>query len=50
MVVSEADNNRYIQTLSFDELDEIRKAEIGSKTLINVRKWLLIGQRGGGFT
>lgn len=50
-VVSESEDDRYIQTLSFAELDEIRKAEIKSEALLNARKWLLIGceigQRGG---
>lgn len=50
-IVSESEEDRYIQTLSFTELDEIRKAEIKSEALINARKWLLIGceigQRGG---
>jgi integrase len=50
-IVSESEDDRYIQTLSFDELDEIRKAEIKSEALLNARKWLLIGceigQRGG---
>lgn len=50
-IVSESDDDRYIQTLSFAELDEIRKADIKSEALQNARKWLLIGceigQRGG---
>lgn len=50
-IVSENDDDRYIQTLSFDELDEIRKADITSEAYQNARKWLLIGceigQRGG---
>jgi integrase len=50
-IVSESEYDRYIQTLSFAELDEIRKAEIKSEALLNARKWLLIGceigQRGG---
>lgn len=50
-IASERDDDRYIQTLSFDELYEIRKADITSEALINARKWLLIGceigQRGG---
>lgn len=50
-IVSESEDDRYIQTLSFAELDEIRKAEIKSEALLNARKWLLIGceigQRGG---
>lgn len=50
-IASESDDDRYIQTLSFAELDKIRKADITSDALINARKWLLIGceigQRGG---
>ncbi len=50
-IATESDDDRYIQTLSFSELDEIRKAEIKSEALLNARKWLLIGceigQRGG---
>lgn len=50
-IVSESDDDRYIQTLSFNELDEIRKADIKSEAYQNARKWLLIGceigQRGG---
>jgi integrase len=50
-IVSESDDERYIQTLSFDELDAIRTADIKSEAHNNARKWLLIGceigQRGG---
>ncbi|RTZ11338.1 integrase [Flavobacterium sp. GSP27] len=50
-IVSESDDDRYIQTLSFAELDDIRKADIISEAHQNARKWLLIGceigQRGG---
>jgi integrase len=50
-IASESDDDRYIQTLSFDELDHIRKADITSEAYQNARKWLLIGceigQRGG---
>lgn len=50
-IVSESDDDRYIQTLSFTELDDIRKADITSEAYQNARKWLLIGceigQRGG---
>ncbi|RTY81878.1 integrase [Flavobacterium sp. ZB4P23] len=50
-IVSESDDDRYIQTLSFAELDDIRKADIKSVAHQNARKWLLIGceigQRGG---
>jgi integrase len=47
----ESDEDRYIQTLSFDELEAIRTADIQPKHLQNARNWLLIGceigQRGG---
>lgn len=47
----ERDNDRYIQTLSFEELDSIKKAEMPTAKLENARKWILlgcaIGQRGG---
>lgn len=50
-IFTESDEDRYIQTLSFDELDTIRKADIKSEAHQNARKWLLIGceigQRGG---
>lgn len=50
-VASESDEDRYIQTLSFAELDQIRKADITLEAHVNARKWLLIGceigQRGG---
>ncbi len=50
-IATESEEDRYIQTLSFSELDEIRKAEIKSEAYQNARKWLLIGceigQRGG---
>lgn len=47
----ESDEDRYIQTLSFDELEAIRTADVQPKHLQNARNWLLIGceigQRGG---
>ncbi|TDP04079.1 tyrosine-type recombinase/integrase [Flavobacterium sp. 245] len=50
-IVSESDDDRYIQTLSFAELEQIRTADIKSEAHQNARKWLLIGceigQRGG---
>lgn len=50
-IASESDDDRYIQTLSFAELDDIIKADIKGEAYINARKWLLIGceigQRGG---
>lgn len=51
IVVSESDDDRHIQTLSFQELETIRTAEITQESYKNARKWLLIGceigQRGG---
>lgn len=48
---SENDEDRMIVTLSFDELEKIRTAEIKNVALQNARNWLLlgceIGQRGG---
>ena len=50
-IASESDDDRYIQTLSLDELEQIRTADIKSEAHQNARKWLLIGceigQRGG---
>jgi integrase len=47
----ESDKDRYIQTLSFVELEQIRTATIEPEHLKNARNWLLIGceigQRGG---
>jgi integrase len=47
----ESDKDRYIQTLSFEELETIRTATIEPAHLQNARNWLLIGceigQRGG---
>jgi hypothetical protein len=40
---SEDNDERYIQTLSFVELEQIRTAEITKPYLLNARKWLLIG-------
>lgn len=40
---TEPNEDRYIVTLSFDELDRIEKAELKREALINARKWLLLG-------
>ena len=40
---SESDEDRYIQTLSFDELEKIRTSDITKPELLNARKWLLVG-------
>lgn len=42
-VFSESNEERFIQTLSFEELEIIRKAPIESQSLNNARKWLLLG-------
>lgn len=39
----ETDDERYIITLSFEDLEKIRIAEITKDSLINARKWILIG-------
>lgn len=47
----EANEDRHIVTLSFDELDLIKNCDLEKEYLNNARKWLLIGceigQRGG---
>ena len=40
---SEANEDRYIITLTFGELDQIRNADLKREALINARKWLLLG-------
>jgi integrase len=40
---SESNEDRHIVTLSFDELEQIRTAEIENTALKNARNWLLIG-------
>lgn len=46
-----SDDDRYIHTLSFDDLEKIKKKEMSTPHLTEVKKWLLIGcaigQRGG---
>ena len=48
---SESSEDRHIVTLSFEELEQIRTAEITNTAYLNARNWLLIGceigQRGG---
>ena len=39
----ERKENRFIQTLSFKELEQIRNADITQPELVNARNWLLIG-------
>lgn len=47
----EQDKDRYIHTLSFEELEKIKNAEMPTEHLKEVKKWILIGcyigQRGG---
>lgn len=42
-VFSEANEDRFIITLTFKELDEIKKVNLKREALINARKWLLLG-------
>jgi integrase len=42
-IFSEPDEDRFIQTLSFEELETIRKTDIKSEALNNARNWLLLG-------
>ena len=48
---SESNEDKFIVTLSFEELEQIRTAEVTNPALYNARNWLLIGceigQRGG---
>jgi integrase len=43
VVFSESDEDRFIQTLSFEELETIRTTEITSEAYNNARKWILLG-------
>lgn len=47
----ESEDDKYIQTLSFEELEQIRDTEMPTPILREVKKWILIGchigQRGG---
>lgn len=47
----QSEEDKYIQTLSFDELEQIKNTEMPTPTLKEVKKWMLIGcyigQRGG---
>lgn len=42
-IASESDDDRFIQTLSFEELETIRTADITSEAYQNARKWILMG-------
>lgn len=39
----ESDEDKYIQTLSFEEIEQIRDAEMPTPKLKDVQKWILIG-------
>lgn len=43
VIFSESDEDRFIQTLSFEELETIRTADITSEAYNNARKWILLG-------
>jgi integrase len=43
VVFSESDEDRFIQILSFEELETIRTTEITSEAHNNARKWILLG-------
>lgn len=47
----ESDKDRYIHTLSYSEIEQIKNVELPNEKLNDVRKWILIGcsigQRGG---
>ena len=51
VIFTESNEDRFIQTLSFDELETIKKTNLTSEAYKNARKWILlgceIGQRGG---
>jgi integrase len=51
VIFTESDEDRFIQTLSFDELETIRTTKLTSEAYNNARKWILLGcefgQRGG---
>ena len=51
VIFTESDDDRFIQTLSFDELETIRTTDLTSEAYNNARKWILLGcefgQRGG---
>lgn len=40
---TESDEDRYIVTLSFEELEMIKRATLDREALVNARKWLLLG-------
>ncbi|PHR42487.1 MAG: integrase [Fluviicola sp.] len=40
---TESNEDRHIVTLSFDEIERIKKTDLSSAALINARKWLVLG-------
>jgi integrase len=43
VIFTESDEDRFIQTLSFAELETIRKTDLTSEAYNNARKWILLG-------
>jgi integrase len=43
VIFTESDENRFIQTLSFEELETIRVTGLTSEAYNNARKWILLG-------
>ena len=43
VIFTESDEDRFIQTLSFDELETIRTTDLTSEAYNNARKWILLG-------
>jgi hypothetical protein len=43
VIFTESDEDRFIQTLSFDELETIRTTDLTSEAHDNARKWILLG-------
>lgn len=43
VVFTESDEDRFIQTFSFDELEIIRTTKLSSEAYNNARKWILLG-------
>jgi len=43
VIFTESNDERFIQTLSFDELETIRTTNLTGQAYINARKWILLG-------
>ena len=43
VIFTESDEDRFIQTLSFQELETIRTTDLASEAYDNARKWILLG-------